>query len=181
MFYIRARKLWTKRPHTSLSHANWRSRSVDVFVHHTADSGPTGGARATVAQEIAYLRRIEDFHVETRGYRAIGYNYMVMPSGRVYEGRGFEIVGAHTLDPKDADGDAVYVENRDPGVVFAGNFEIQKPTTRALLAFKALKARLRLKGVRLDKQYSHSMAFATSCCGKNLRAKLGMTKGPVKA
>lgn len=181
MFFIRARKLWTDNKHTVLEHADWRHRSVDVFVHHTADSGPVGGAKATIAQEIAYLKRIEKFHIQTRDYRAIGYNYVVMPSGRVYEGRGFEIVGAHTLDPKDADKDKVYVENRDPGVVFAGNFEVQHPTTRALLAFRLLKARLRLKGCKLDKQYSHSQAFATSCCGRKLRKALNMENGAVKA
>ena len=115
--------------------------------------------------------------MQTRGYKAIGYNFIVMPSGRVYEGRGFEKVGAHTLDPKDADKDKRYVENRDPGVVFAGNFDVQKPTKRALLAFKLLRARLRLNRCRLDRMYSHSEAFYTSCCGKYLRKALKLGGG----
>lgn len=182
MFFIRARKLWTDNKHVALEHADWTHRSVDLFIHHTADTGPVGGRYATLAQEMAYLRRIEAFHVNTRGYKAIGYNYMIMPSGRVYEGRGFEVVGAHTLDPKDADKDKVYVENRDVGVVFAGNFEVQQPTTRSIVALSLLKARLRLKGVKLDKMYSHSASFGTSCCGKNLRAKLRLPiAGGIKA
>ncbi len=173
MFFIRGRQLWTLYPHVALEHADWRSRSsVDEYVHHTADAGPEGGAKASVAQEIAFLQRIEGFHVNTRGYRAIGYNYLIMPSGRVWEGRGFETVGAHTLDPKDADGDGKHVENRDPGICFAGNFDHQKATRRALAAHTLLRARLALKGVRWDRMYSHNQAFPTSCCGKYLRAAL---------
>ena len=173
MFTIRPRRTWTRyRP--NLTTTDWQSGTVDLFIHHTADGGPRGGSKATRRQEEAYLRMIEDFHVESRDYLAIGYNYMVMPSGRVYEGRGFERVGAHTLDPKDADGDKRYVENDQPGICFAGNYDLQRPTRRQLAAFKALKARLRLKGVRIDKTYPHSAAFATACPGKHLREALGL-------
>lgn len=182
MFYIRARKLWTKNPHVGFDHTDWRRRSVDVFVHHTADSGPVGGARATIEQEKAYLQRIEAFHMKPpRGYRAIGYSYLVMRSGRVYEGRGFEAVGAHTLDPKDADRDKVFVENTEIGICFPMNGEKQKLTRRQILAFKALKVRLRLYGCRLDKQYPHHAAFATSCPGKYVVEQLGLKTEGTKA
>lgn len=171
MFTIRPRRRWT-RYKPNLTWVNWKRSTVDVFVHHTADSGP--GTHASVAEEAAYMRRIEDFHIEQRDYTAIGYNYVIMPSGRVWEGRGFERQGAHTLDPKDADGDKRYVENDQPGICFAGNFEVQKPTRRALAAYKALKLRLRAKGVRIDREYPHSDAFPTACPGRYLREALGL-------
>jgi len=169
MFYIRARRTWTRNQHAALDHTDWTHRRIDEFVHHTADAGPKNGAKATVQQEIDYLRSIEAFHMAPgRGYRAIAYSYIIMPSGRVWEGRGFQIVGAHTLDPKDADKDGVLVENRDLGVCFAGNFQTQQPTKRAILAHTALRARLKLKGVTIDHTYPHRAAYATSCPGENL-------------
>jgi hypothetical protein len=168
MFFIRARKLWTKYPHTAFAHADWLHRSVDVYVHHTADAGPKGGAAATVAQEIDLLRHEEYFHMHTRGWLGIGYSYIIMPSGRTYEGRGFEQVGAHTLDPKDADHDGVLVENHDIGICFAGNFSTKPPTRRARAAYWLLLARLRMKGVRIDHTYPHRAAFATSCPGDGI-------------
>ena len=168
MFYIRPRKRWTLHPHATLTHTDWRNRSIDEYVHHTADAGPKRGRKATVRNEIEYLRSIEAFHIHTRGYRAGAYSYMIMPSGRVWEVRGFEIVGAHTLDPKDADNDGILVENHDLGVCFAGNFNLQKPTRRALAAHTALRARLKMRGVRIDQMIPHRAAFATSCPGDNL-------------
>jgi hypothetical protein len=174
MFFIRGRRLWSNHPFIRFTKAGWIGRKVDVFVHHTADSGPKFGAHATEAEERAYLRRIEDFHMRSRGYAGIGYSYIVMPSGRVYEGRGFNAKGAHTLDPKDADGDGKLIENTEVGICFAGNFDRQHPTPQALKAYRRLRRRLRLKGVRLDQTFGHRHAFSTSCPGDNLVRALGL-------
>ena len=172
MFFIRPRRRWIhNEPYLEV--CDWRGRLVDEYVHHTADHGPVGGAKASIAQEEAYLRTIDAFH-RRRGYKMLGYSYMIMPSGRVWECRGFERVGAHTLDPKDADGDGQLVENRDLGVCFAGNFMVDHPTPRALLARRALRARLRAKGVRLDQTYPHRACYATSCPGDNLMRALNL-------
>lgn len=165
MFTIRPRAAWSiGKPRTALTHAqpSWTIGTTDVFVHHTADHGPD---KNTVDGEHAYLRHIESFHVQTRGYAAIGYSYIIMPSGRVYEGRGWNRKGAHTLDPKDADSDGKLVENDDIGICFAGTFTKKPPTRRARLAYRMLLRRLRHKGVRIDKTYGHRHAFATSCPG----------------
>ncbi len=173
MFIIRPRRRWAASP-GNFRHTDWRRRTVDEYVHHTADSGPKHGAKASLRDEIEYLKRIESFHVNVRGYAGIGYSYIVMPSGRVWEGRGFEKVGAHTLDPKDADGDHKYIENTELGVCFAGNFNVQKPTRRALFAHSLLRRRLRIKGVRIDRTYPHRAAYATSCPGDNLVRALNL-------
>lgn len=165
MFFIRARSHWsTGVPAADLANVSpsWTSAPTDVYVHHTADSGPR---KATVLEEHAYLRRIEAFHVNTRGYKALGYSYIIMPSGRVYEGRGWNKKGAHTLDPKDADRDGDLVENDDIGICFAGTFTSKPPTRRAKSAYWLLRARLKLRGARIDRTYPHRAAFATSCPG----------------
>lgn len=157
-FYIRGRVTWSNHI-VDLEDEKWVRRRKIERVHHTADSGVP--ATATVEQEHEYLRRIEAFHVKTRGYKAIGYNYLIFPSGRCYEGRGFEKHGAHTMN-----------HNGDVGVCFVGNFDKQKPTKAALKAERALRRRLILKGVLLGRRVPHSATFPTACCGKNLKKAL---------
>lgn len=178
MFFIRARRNWTAHPHVAFVHADWTHRSVDIYVHHTADHGPQAN---TEASEKRFLRDIEAFHINQRGWAGIGYSYVVMPSGRVYEGRGWECKGAHTLDPKDADHDGVKVENADIGICFAGTFTSRPPTLRARAAYKLLKQRLRMRGARLDRVYPHRAAFATSCPGDALMRALNLKNTGTRA
>ncbi len=88
------------------------------FIHHTVNAN-----NYTRAQVPALLRGIYAYHTQSRGWRDIGYNYLVDRFGRIWEGRwgGVDraVVGAHTLG---------YNE-----VSFAmsaiGNFDIAKPPT----------------------------------------------------
>jgi N-acetylmuramoyl-L-alanine amidase len=157
-FFIRPRRSWSNHV-VDLQSVPWRMRRRIERVHHTADNGVE--AHATVEEEYAYLRRIEEYHIRTRGYKAIGYNYLVFPSGRVYEGRGFGKLGAHTLG-----------HNTDVGVCFVGNFQHQEPTEAALRAERKLRRRLRLHGVRLGKREPHRETFPTSCPGDNIMREL---------
>lgn len=162
MFYIRGRKLWSNYAGVTLDPVRWRGTKRVERVHHTADNGVP--ATASIAEEMAYLRRIEDFHIRTRGYRAIGYSYLIFASGRVYEGRGFGKRGAHTLN-----------HNSDIGVCFVGNFEEMYPTRAALRAERSLRARLMLRGVIVGKREPHRATFATSCPGRNLMRALDLS------
>ena len=38
---------------------------------------------------------IQDFHMDDRGWWDIGYNFLIGQDGRIYEGRGFSVQGAH--------------------------------------------------------------------------------------
>ncbi|GAB0089313.1 Peptidoglycan recognition protein [Sergentomyia squamirostris] len=62
-----------------------------VIIGHTATE--TGYTQA----EMVYLVRIvQSFHIESRGWDDIGYNFLIGGDGNVYEGRGWNKVGAHT-------------------------------------------------------------------------------------
>jgi N-acetylmuramoyl-L-alanine amidase len=52
---------------------------------------------ATEATEKGWVRNIEAFHAgPSRGWNGIAYSFLVAPSGRIFEGRGWGRSGAHT-------------------------------------------------------------------------------------
>ena len=66
------------------------------FIHHTVNAN-----NYTAADVPALLRGIYAYHTQSRGWRDIGYNFLVDRFGRIWEGRygGVDkaVVGAHTL------------------------------------------------------------------------------------
>lgn len=66
-----------------------------ITLHHTVIAALS--SNASQAQEIQRVRRILDIHLNSSGYSDIGYHYIVMPSGRVYEGRSSRKRGAHDV------------------------------------------------------------------------------------
>jgi N-acetylmuramoyl-L-alanine amidase len=148
MFFIRARKSWSNHADVPLDNEGWTDRETDVRVHHTAGARPS---RNTPGAERSNLRETEAFHIHTRGYRAIAYNYLIQPSGRVYEGRGWEKHGAHTLN-----------NNEDIGICFVGDYSNYKLTRRQVLAYKLLLRKLKSKGAKIHSIHPHSDTFPTS-------------------
>lgn len=156
-FWIRGRKIWGAVPPADRTYDQWSS-GVTLVVHHTAGSMPRdeNGERAE-------MRSIQRAHF-ANGWSDIGYNYVIMPSGRVYEGRGYGIRGAHTIN-----------HNRQTiGVSFAGNYDVKKPTRRSLRAYRQLMRRLRDHGARIDRVRGHQQMpnQSTACPGKHLMRAL---------
>ena len=144
------------------------------FVHHTVNAN-----NYTSAQVPALLRGIYAYHTQSRGWRDIGYNFLVDRFGRIWEGRwggvGRAVVGAHTLG---------YNE-----VSFAmsaiGNFDIAEPPTAVLRAYARLFAwklsiydirannpSVLVKGRTLKAINGHRDVGQTACPGRYLYAKL---------
>lgn len=97
----------------------------NTFVHHTADLGPSS---PTFDAEARFMQHTQAFHMDTKGWVDIAYSFVIMPSGTVYEGRGWGVVGAHT-------------EGRNStshGICFAGNFQKMIPTQSAMDSCVAL-------------------------------------------
>lgn len=59
-----------------------------LIIHHSATDNNASNWPAVV-------RSIWDFHVNTWGWSDIGYNWLIDPTGKLYEGRGQSIQGAH--------------------------------------------------------------------------------------
>ncbi len=144
------------------------------FVHHTVNAN-----NYTAAQVPALLRGIYAYHTQSRGWRDVGYNYLVDRFGRIWEGRwgGVQraVVGAHTLG---------YNE-----VSFAmsaiGNFDIARPPTAVLNAFARLfawklalynipanRTGIAVKGRTLRAINGHRDVGQTACPGRYLYAQL---------
>lgn len=41
------------------------------------------------------VKDIQEFHIQHRQWKDIGYNFLVAPTGDVFEGRGWGVVGSH--------------------------------------------------------------------------------------
>ena len=148
------------------------------FVHHTVNANDY-----TEAQVPALLRSIYAYHVKSRGWSDIGYNFLVDRFGRIWEGRygGIDkpVVGAHTLNYND--------------YAFAmsaiGNFDTVQPPDAMLRAYGQLFAwKLSLHGVNpasTSQQVGrstfpaingHRDAGSTACPGKYLYAQLPLIR-----
>jgi len=156
-FWIRGRILWRAKKPKHVTVASWKD-GVDVFVHHTADPGPR---RKDVRK---YLRQIQSFHMNTRGWSDIAYSYLIAPDGSVWEGRGFNVVGAHTEGHN----------TKGIGICFMGTFTTKAPTPAAQAAFTQLHKYLAKKGARIRGTYGHGDVYPTSCPGAGVRKALDL-------
>jgi hypothetical protein len=148
-----------------------------AFVHHTADRN-----NYTRKQVPAMVRSMYAYHVKSRGWCDLGYNFLVDRFGRAFEGRyggaQLPVLGAHTGS----------FNANSFGVSLIGNFEKVAPTaailetTARIIAWK-LDANYRsplativLDGRKLHTVSGHRDTKATACPGKNLYSKLGWLK-----
>ena len=148
------------------------------FVHHTVNANDY-----TEDQVPAIIRSIYAYHVKSRGWSDIGYNFLVDRFGRIWEGRfgGIDkpVVGAHTLGYND--------------YAFAmsaiGNFDTVQPPDVMLRAYGQLFGwKLSLHGVDpastaqqvgrtvFPAINGHRDAGSTACPGKYLYAQLPLIR-----
>ena len=148
------------------------------FVHHTVNANDY-----TEAQVPALLRSIYAYHVKSRGWSDIGYNFLVDRFGRIWEGRygGIDkpVVGAHTLNYNDY----------SFAMSAIGNFDTVQPPDAMLRAYGQLFAwKLSLHGVdpastsqtigrsTFPAINGHRDAGSTACPGRYLYAQLPLIR-----
>lgn len=145
-----------------------------AFVHHTVNANDY-----TEADVPAMIRSMYLYHVRSRGWNDIGYNFIVDKFGGVWEGRhgGVDraVVGAHT-----------YGYNDDAFAMSAlGTYTDTPPSTRMLRAYQQLFAwKFTIHNIDPRRQVSydgeswpaiagHRDAAATACPGDALYRQLG--------
>ncbi|XP_025830018.1 peptidoglycan recognition protein isoform X2 [Agrilus planipennis] len=94
-----------------------------VIIWHTATENCSDQAAC-----ILHVRTIQTFHIDSRHWWDIAYNFLVGGDGNAYEGRGWTKEGSHTHG---------YNKN-SIGIAFIGTFITVKPPERQLNACKAV-------------------------------------------
>lgn len=80
---IVSRQEWGAAPARAVAYTTWAKRT-GWMLHYSAAS-PDQTPRA-----------IQDYHMRSRGWSDIGYNFLVHSrTGTIYEGRGWRVIGAH--------------------------------------------------------------------------------------
>jgi len=159
-----------------------------VFVHHSAT-----GNKYSCAQAPSVIRGIYRYHIKSRGWRDLGYNFLVDKCGNIYEGRAGgvsrAVYGAHTLG----------FNSHTMGIAVLGTYRKTRPSDEALEAVAELAAwKLGIYGanpsgtthlvsgggnrykkgvkVRLHVISGHRDGFATTCPGTELYDSLGIVR-----
>uniref|UniRef100_A0A1B0FQ94 Peptidoglycan recognition protein LC n=2 Tax=Glossina morsitans morsitans TaxID=37546 RepID=A0A1B0FQ94_GLOMM len=124
------RKEWFARPHRDTV-VPLNLPVERVIVSHTASD-----ICKTLEACIYRLGFIQNFHMDSRDFGDIGYNFLLGSDGRVYEGRGWDLQGAHTKG----------YNSNSLGISFIGTFNTGVPNDAQLQAFRLLiDEALRLK------------------------------------
>ncbi|GFO44102.1 hypothetical protein PoB_007060700 [Plakobranchus ocellatus] len=88
---IVSRSEWNARAPKSVSYLSHQPLQY-AFIHHSAYPEEC----LTKDSCAAAVRSFQDFHMDTRGWDDIGYSFLIGGEGTVFEGRGWDRVGAHT-------------------------------------------------------------------------------------
>lgn len=143
--HIIPRASWGARSPRAIQTVGWDKRTGFV-VHHS--DGP----------ETQSVRAIQNFHMDSRGWSDIGYNFLVDYRGNVYEGRGWNRVGAHVKGYNTA----------TIGVCVIGTYTNKLPAAPALISLIQLYGEAeRLKGAKLG-LFGHRELGSTECPGDRL-------------
>nr|AJQ21530.1 peptidoglycan recognition protein 1 [Mytilus galloprovincialis] len=94
---------------------------MNVLVHHTAG---LHGEDTQMCSQI--VRSIQNLHMDDNKWDDVGYNFLIGEDGCVYEGRGWNKVGAHTLG----------WNKNSVAFAFLGNYNDRRPKPLALKALR---------------------------------------------
>ena len=130
---------WGARSPRNRQTVTWAARQ-EFTLHYS--TGPTSQTP----------RSIQNYHMDSQGWSDVGYNFLVDKDGKIYEGRGWLVVGAHAA-PRNTQG---------IGVCFIGSDNM---TTAAKRAVVALYDEANRRAGRTLVRKGHRDINSTSCPG----------------
>jgi N-acetylmuramoyl-L-alanine amidase len=84
-----SKPIWCTRPDDCVPTSTAANTNVThLIVHHSAGANTSNNWTAVV-------NSIWDYHVNTNGWSDIGYNWLIAPDGKIYQGRPDDKIGAH--------------------------------------------------------------------------------------
>lgn len=120
-----------------------RKKTVRLFIHHAA------AQNASVAT-------VHQWHLN-RGWAGIGYNFYITKDGTIYQGRGWDYVGAHCTG----------YNSTSVGICFEGNYEAETDMPAAQYNSGVALIREALsKYPTITEICGHKAHGATACPGK---------------
>lgn len=148
------------------------------IIHHTDTTKDLNNPKQAI-------RNIYYYHAVSRGWGDIGYNYIIDPSGKVYEGRqgGEGVVGGHA-----GPGNIGSI-----GISVLGDYEnndVPQEVINSLARLIAIKAQIEgidptgsgiFRGKMLVNVMGHMDIMSTDCPGKYLYAKLPLIASMAKS
>jgi hypothetical protein len=164
MTTIISRTTWGAKPWNGTPASIALSKRTEFFVHYD------GGTPIT-RTGYAIMRAIEAEHL-ANGWSGVGYNFVVDQAGNIYEGRGWNLQGAHCPNHN--------VSGIGVQIAIGGD---QQPSAKALAASRALYEEACKKTGRTLAKKGHRDGYATACPGTKLYAwvKAGMPTGDYDA
>ncbi|WP_371604985.1 peptidoglycan-binding protein (plasmid) [Streptomyces sp. NBC_01220] len=164
MTTIISRSTWGAKPWNGTPSSIPLSQRTEFFVHYD------GGSHIT-RTGYAIMRAIEAEHIGN-GWSGVGYHFVVDQAGNIYEGRGWDLQGAHCPDHN--------ISGIGVQIAIGGD---QEPSAKALAACRALYEEACKKTGRTLAKRGHKDGFATACPGTKLYAwvKAGMPAGKYEA
>lgn len=177
---IIARSSWRPTPEDTADMDRASGRWNTLTVHHTAMAGVTEpGPGATESQSAEHLRLLQRAHMNTNGWADIGYQFLIDPEGRIFEGRRMTWVGAHS-GRNQSTGQNYNIDNI--GISLVGNFTARPPTTKALAALERTLDHFRREyGIPMARVRGHREWNATECPGDRLMAWVADYRGYASA
>lgn len=126
----------------------WNAAGREIWLHHSV-TNPFGPS-ATLEQDCQHMRDFEQIG-ENRFGGGISYTWVIMPSGRVFQGHDIDRQGSHTYQRND----------RSRAICLAGNYDVN-----ALPANMEASAALLLRELGATIDGPHSAVYPTACPGR---------------
>jgi N-acetyl-anhydromuramyl-L-alanine amidase AmpD len=125
-----------------------RKSTSKIIIHHSASDTDN-------------INSIHNYHKNRKGWSGCGYHYVIHKNGDIFEGRGKNIVGAHTLG-----------ENHDSiGICVCGDLNKSEMTPHQKNSLKELLVYLLAQYERIQ-IYGHNNFNKTDCPGKNFDSEI---------
>lgn len=144
--YVVPRATWGAKPWATTVHTVPMSTRTAVLVHYHGNP-PAHSTGAAVPRDVDAIHH-------GNGWAGIGYNFVVDQDGVIYEGRGWDLVGAHCPG-----------HNRDGIGVYVAVGGAQKPTPAALNAVRDVYDEACRRAGKTLRQSWHGYDYATACPG----------------
>ncbi|XP_030382253.1 peptidoglycan-recognition protein SC1a/b-like [Scaptodrosophila lebanonensis] len=126
-----------------------------AIIHHTA-----GAYCETFAACSQQMRNVQSYHMDSLGWPDIGYNFLIGGDGNVYEGRGWNSMGAHAAE----------WNSWSIGISFMGNYNYDTLEPNMISAAKELLQDAVNRGQLSSGYvlYGHRQVSATECPGTHI-------------